>query len=147
MATCSHRQFRGEERMTHDSPQGAVISLTLHDIMLTLRFCVADSLLNPHVRVLRAGVEISRQIAVPMIPKSKAVLPAVKNSWEAVANAVHGDQIVRAFREAPLTSLGTPPPTNTTTTHTCPPALCLCRCTVWISSSVTIMARRSLCWR
>ena len=88
------------------------MSLTLHDMKLTLRFGVADSLLNPHVRVLRAGVEISRQIAVPMIPKSEAVSPAVKISREAVANAARGDQIVRAFRVAllPLTSLGTPPP-------------------------------------
>ena len=86
------------------------MSLTLHDMILTLRFGVADSLFSPYVRLLRAGVEISRQIAVPMIPKSKAVLPAVKNSREAVANATHDDLIVRAFRVEflPLTSLGPP---------------------------------------
>jgi len=115
------------------------MSLTLHDIMLTLRFGVADSLFNPYVRVIRAGVEISRQVMVPTIPKPEAVLPAVKNSREAVANAASADQIVRAFRVAllPLTSLDTPLHARV---HL--PSV-FCRCTVWISSSVTMLAQRS----
>ena len=127
------------------------MSLTLHDMILTLRFGVADSLFSPYVRLLRAGVEISRQIAVPMIPKSKAVLPAVKNSREAVANATHDDLIVRAFRVEflPLTSLGPPlppPPPPPPRIRVHPPCV-FCRCIVWISSSVTIMAQRCSRWR
>ena len=82
-----------------------MVSLTLHDVLLTLRVDLASSLCSPYVRLLQSGIEISRQAAVPMCMKAVQPASAVDNSHEAAAN-VHACAAVPPHDTAHLCALG-----------------------------------------